>query len=91
MDENLSATPALNVVTQNIPEDLNIKRHIQEQSCQQMDEVIYVSNQLDVISFSFFILVTLHVPDVPCPSSGVTAWLAVGLTDCNIKFMCKYV
>jgi hypothetical protein len=33
--------------------------------------IIYISSQLDVTWFSFFILVTLHVSGIPCPSSGV--------------------
>jgi hypothetical protein len=34
--------------------------------------IIHISNQRDVTLSSFFIVVTLHVSGVPCPSSGVT-------------------
>jgi hypothetical protein len=50
---------------------------------------ISVGNQLDVTLFSFFfILATLHVSGVLCPSSGINLLHGqpLAFTNCNIKY-----
>jgi hypothetical protein len=49
---------------------------------------VYISNQLLVTLLSFFILATLRVLGVLCPSSGVNLLHGqpLALTNCKIKY-----